>query len=76
MRGTYTRGDRFILDNDSKGEEYILAALDNNYVTLISLKDGNRWFLSQQVKDVFHISKAEFSKISDGSDFTKLEEAY
>lgn len=58
----YSVGQKFFNTEDS--EIYILAGVDCNVVSLISLIAGNRWHFPISVQNANRISADEFDKIS------------
>lgn len=59
---TYRVGQRFIIS--SSRDEYILAALGNSQVALISLTNGRKWRDPVRVNNYERITKAEMLKIA------------
>ena len=57
----------------SKGEDYILACVDDKRGALISLKNGNRWTNPISVNFADNISEDEWDKITEGKPFQLLE---
>ncbi len=72
-KGIYKRGDIF----ERKGDKYILAHIDDDdSVSLISLKDGNRWSKPLIVNNVISITEDEFITlvgIHYGTEFKLVE---
>jgi len=63
-----------IFYHHSKGDLYILAQVDANEVSLISLREGNRWAAPVDVADIENITETEWQKISIGGRFDRQKQ--
>lgn len=65
----YSIGDRFTYN----GEQYLLAQMEPYKITLINLRNGNRWEDPIFVGRAHRVTKKELRKLTGRADFSYLE---
>lgn len=66
---TYSTGQKFTDGCD----QFILAQVIKNMVTLINLSTGNRWINPLKVRDTLIITRKEMKKITNNCTFRLIE---
>lgn len=66
----YKIGEVFgLVNDDGTAELYMLAAIDYNQVTFVSLQNGNRWSSPIEVEDIHNVQReiipSEFKNIKE-----------